>query len=647
MRKKLALVLLTCLLILTVGGCGDTPAVSTTNEPGSSVSLSQSTETSKEAVSASASASEEKENVEEAEKALIEAFIGGTESVTVEGVNGFTDGTYSLSELVVKHTSDLLSYSAMGFLPQKISYVIADAGFDGKPELFLCLGYRENNEYDMPLEDYIVIKPVDGRLKITKDFVDYYRTSARLNKYGYVEFGGSDSAYGSTMTAGYIDNNGQFVPATVCRSSYGLPLAKLPPDFLPASLQGDESITFIDYDGTGEYSIEAWLIGDTSAYSETPEVDGDWDAYFEKRSKESYYCFYHFVDGQPSNVMPEPDVLEAMNSKGFKVLTEKEIATERAKVLKNANLNDDMLSFDDSEWTDIALTDEMRAIERYNEDFKAFITTGKKAYLVNTEDYFGIEAGEYSFTGLADILSEFLTSYNMPHDWDSADYAFIDAGQDSIMDYVVRYHFADWNGDYEPVDCYAFICNREGGLKILDLEMAEYTDFFHINKNGVISSFAYDTAFASYEAYFLLDKDCNKNLIYSCLEFPNLGEATIPEDALPTGLYQDIHSEEEYKWGGDYSCMIYSFEDVPDYDEEISFEQYYRDIVTKRYYLFYQGESNIGPDEAYEELCRKNGLNIVSKDLIDDLIKNRFKDLGLDYNTYYSDDIWWKPISMG
>ncbi len=645
MRKKLALVLLTSLLTLTIGGCGDTPAVSGSNDPKTSVSLSQSTETSKSETSVSVP--EEKETVGEAEKTLIEDFLAEKEKVTVEGVSGFTEGTFSLSELVVKHSSDLLFHSSSGFLPESVSYVIGDAGSDGTPELFLRLGYKEDNDYEMPLVDYIVIKAFDGKLKITADFIDYYRTSACLNKYGYVSFGGSDSAFGATMTTGYVDSNGQFVPATVCRSSYGLPVAKIPPEFIPSSLHEDESITFIDYDGVGEYSIEAWLIGDTSAYTEAPVVDGDWDTYFEKRSKASSYCFYHYTDSQPTNVMPEPDALEAMKAKGFKVLTEKEIADERAGVFKKANLTEDMLSFDDTEWTDIALTDEMRAIERYNEDFKAFITTGKTAYLVNTEDYFGIEAGEYTFIGLADILSEFLTSYNMPHDWDSADYAYCDAGQDGIMDYVVRYHFADWSGDYEPVDCYAFIGYQEDGLKVLDLEMAEYTDFFHINKNGVISSFAYDTAFACYEAYFLLDKDCNKNLIYSCLEFPNLGEATIPEDALPTGLYQDIHPEEEYKWGGDYSCLIYSFEDAPDYDEEISFEQYYRDIVTKRYYLFYQGESNIGPDEAYEELCRKNGLNIVSNDLIDDLIKNRFKDLGLDYDNYYSDDIWWKPISMG
>ena len=43
----------------------------------------------------------------------------------------------------------------------------------------------------------------------------------------------------------------------------------------------------------------------------------------------------------------------------------------------------------------------------------------------------------------------------------------------------------------------------------------------------------------------------------------------------------------------------------------------------------------------------KKQLAAFCQDLIDDLIKKRFKDLGLDYDTYYSDDIWWKPISMG
>lgn len=645
MKKKISLVIASILAFSLAAGCGDKPVSvsnNTTTETSASASVSSkpvsSTEISTE-TSTSVSTEPEPEgdprftsDKAKADLDVIKSFLEGTGKAKVDKFAEFVDGEQTMEQLLLSHGSLLEFYTDASFLPTKVSSYIADCGEDGEPELFLNVDFTQPKENGMTVKQTLIFKPVEGVLNFTSYISDAYRGSSCINRYGFIEDAGSNSATDHSYNLSYVDSEGSIVRALTSETMYGISECTIPSYFLDFSMDDIISDT-LEY--SGNIAVTAYFFGEI----ETGMGQYDSETSYADFVRSRKYTFLRNGEG----IMPELDYIEKCGKQGVNIVNYKEYDKEVDDYMTDLGFPADKRMMDDIEWDPIEFATDFDAVKAQYADFDSFVTEGKN---VTVKAPAIIPEGEYSYAGLATAISDVIKEWNMPSNWSDGEYAFIDCGLDGKPEMVLRYFYGDWSSEVEQVQYYILIRNENGKLVVFDILEDAYRHSVSIDKQGGVTDSGANGAGSEYLCYSVYDKDHNKQFVYEMYEYFNLGKTEIPDDCLPTGLYQDIQQDEKYVWGGDYTLRTYTFDKAPDYTEDISFEEHYGNIARSRYYLFYKDDSNVGADYDYSERCREKGINIVSYDLIEDLFKKKFGEMHISNYLYYS-FLWWNSLPMG
>ncbi len=646
MKKKILSVIASILAFSMVAACTDKPAsVSNSTTTEASVSSSVSTEVSASAdtkkdteTSVSVSTEQEPEgdprftsDKAKADLDVIKSFLEGTGKANVEKFAEFVDGEQTMEQLLLSHGSLIEFYTDASFLPSKVSSYIADCGQDGEPELFLNVDYTQPKENGMTVKQTLIFKPVGDMLNFTSYISDAYRGSTTINRYGLVEESGSNSASDHAYNISYVDAEGSLIRALTSETMYGISECTVPSYFLDVSMDDIISDT-LEY--SGNIAVTAYSFGRIDTGMEQYDTETSYADYVRSRK----YAFSR--NGE--SIMPELDYVEKCAKQGVNIVSYKEYDKEVDDYMTDLGFPAEKRMMDDVEWDPIEFATDFDAVKAQYADFESFVTEEKK---VTVEGPAIVPEGEYSYAGLATAISDVIKEWNMPSDWSDGEYAFIDCGLDGNPELVLRYFYGDWSTDVEQVQYYILIKNDNGKLVVFDILEDAYRHSVSIDKQGGVTDSGSNGAASEYLCYSVYDKDHNKQFVYEMYEYFNLGKTEIPDDCLPTGIYQDIQ-QDEYVWGGEYTLRTYTFDKAPDYTEDISFEEHYGNIAKSRYYLFYKDDSNVGADYDYSERCREKGINIVSYDLIEDLFKKKFGEMHISNYLYYS-FLWWNSLPMG
>ena len=86
----------------------------------------------------------------------------------------------------------------------EISYAIIDCGKDGNPEMALLVVADEGEE-GSEIQDFYIVKKMNGALCVVDQYESYYRSFGELNKYGVFHSSGSGGA--SLMAGSYVRVN--------------------------------------------------------------------------------------------------------------------------------------------------------------------------------------------------------------------------------------------------------------------------------------------------------------------------------------------------------------------------------------------------------------------------------------------------------
>ncbi len=646
MRKRLLGIFSGVLTVCLLAGCGAEPvsvSISSTTGTNSSISASvsattgTSTETSTE-TSASVSVEKEPESdprftsdKAKSDIAIISDFLAGTGKVKVDSFAEFVDGEQTMEQLLVSHGSLMDYFTDASFLPAEVSSYLADCGEDGEPELFLNVKYVQVGANDMTANQTLIFKPVDGVLNLTSYISDVYRGVSTINKYGFIEESGSSSAADHTYRLSYVDADGKIVQSFNSDTYFGISECTIPSYFLDYSMTEITSET-LEY--SGNIAVTAYYFGDI--FNGLNQYD--YDAAYADFVKARKYTFSRNGEG----LMPELDYIDKCSKNGVNIVSYKEYEKDIDDYFTARGFSADKRVMDEIDWSPVGFSADLDSVRPIYEAFNRLILGEGK---VTVQGDYLIPEGEYTYATLANNISDVIKGWNMASNWSDGQYAYIDCGLDGIPELVLRFFYGDWNTNLDTSQYFVFVRYDNGKLVVFDIMDAGYRSTLTVDKQGGLLYGGANGAGSYYENYDVFDKDHNKNFVYQKYEYYNLGKTEIPDDCLPTGLYQDIQ-QGDYVWGGDYTLKTYMLEEAPAYTEDISFEEHYGNIARSRYYLFYQGDSNIGPDYDYQVRCEEKGIRIVSYDMVGDLLAKKYADMHISSHLEYS-YLWWNYLSMG
>lgn len=639
--KKLIAVTLSFILSFSAAACSNA-APASISAPGNETSVSKSETTASSTVTSTVTSSENKETetgkpAEEpakddhgADLALINAFLEGTGKALVEEeTETFAPGEQTLFELVSKHAPFLDIYSSLGFMPETIEYCITDFGADGEPELLIKANYDELSTMMIPLENYMVFKPMDGVLKLTDSRVGYYRSSCLINKYGYVSQGGSSSAFDYETELGFINREGRYEQVVQIVGYNGLESATIPNAILLYP-SGDIYETPIP-DGTGDITCLSYRFG-SSVY----ESDFDnYDAYLKTFKR----TFFENDEG----VMPSEDYLELCRNFGYEVVDYSVFSGELEEGFKVSGLTAEMR--DPAAETEFSKVELSGPINDATEAFACFRDLINDSAEIIVEDFYEVQDGTYSYTALADEFGGYFAENNIGHIFGGAEYAFTDVGLDGRPEMIIKYSFKYSEEDTLPTEVYVSLRYDGGSLKAFDHTINYDTSFLAFDKQGGLAVGFYEGGGVSGYSYYTYDEDYEVRQIYSINSYEMLMEPRFPLYCLSNTLNEALDVK-DVELGGEYTLYAFYPGDNPPYEEDREYEAYYTDLCKARLYVFEDENGDEVLDRDYMELCVKNGIEIVTYDRMDKVLTEAVESYGMstlltsDHEVIFNSFIW-------
>ena len=147
--------------------------------------------------------------------AIIDAFINGEGKAKFDHVIADEDTYYTLDEMVIAR-GDVLLNDYFGALESEmtssykvaVNYAYIDCGNDGIPEMALQVT-GNTAEQDNEIQDYYIVKKLNGELCVVDQYESFYRSFGELNKYGVFCLSGSGGASLSYVSYERINAEGE------------------------------------------------------------------------------------------------------------------------------------------------------------------------------------------------------------------------------------------------------------------------------------------------------------------------------------------------------------------------------------------------------------------------------------------------------
>lgn len=323
--KVIALLSASVLTIGMLGGCvnkvnrqpvnSETPDISTLPGQGSEVVIPDVTEKVTE------------------EDLLVFVDEGASAKVYKNTFYGLQNGkSYTLEEMKAAIEETYLDTYG-DFNPKQvveINYAIIDCGNDGIPELAIRV-VGDNSERMDEVDNYYIIKRVDGELRVVDAYEAYYRSWGELNKYGVYHSSGSGGA--SLMAESYVRVNAQGEHEFIYSAEYELAMGE-PMIFgyeIPSDVElPDDYPAFAESYGNnerGKYSF----VEDNLIF-----VDGskEYDDYLRQ-------LVYVFHDPDGKQIMPSEENMKLYTQAGLTVTDDNDLDSRIASRLSELGISDE------------------------------------------------------------------------------------------------------------------------------------------------------------------------------------------------------------------------------------------------------------------------------------------------------------------
>ena len=228
------------------------------------------------------------------------AFIEGNAKIKAAGDNMFglvKDSEYTLDDVMKSINAAYDEFFGPGYKAiVEVDYAFIDCGNDGVPEMALCV-VGDSEERNDEMNDYYIVKKIDGELLVVDYFEAYYRSWGELNKYGV--FLGSGSGGASLHINDYkrVNAAGEHEFIYSCETEFAMKEAMLYGVDIPSDIELPEGYPYIP-DDTGEIEREkySFVQSEEIFIDESPELD----AYLRQ-------LMYVFHDARGNQIFPSEE----------------------------------------------------------------------------------------------------------------------------------------------------------------------------------------------------------------------------------------------------------------------------------------------------------------------------------------------------
>ena len=247
---------------------------------------------------------------------------------------------------------------------------------------------------------------------------------------------------------------------------------------------------------------------------------------------------------------------------------------------------------------------------------------------VGTETPF-LEEGYYTLTEMVEGIQASLEGTMTPSELLEIDYALIDAGKDGYPELVIKLPFSDPDGTREAPTEYVIIRPYYGELSVITIEETFYRTETFINEYGYIVRSGSNGASSTSANYYYITSDGEYYELYSSSTYFGLDEPVFCAEALSDSLKEALVDGEPENISGNYTLTSVLFDFDNAYDPENEYEQYMTERCKHSVYAFIDSEGEDAVlDEAYAQLCKDNGIEILPMSEIETMIHDYCSQFG-------------------
>lgn len=274
-------------------------------------------------------------------------FLKNARSVSVKDYpGGIKDGDYTAQQLL----NALHESYNFGLAPLELSmaeYAYIDCGLDSEPELALKFTFRDTGGYNLELSEYIIIKNIDGNLKLITSESGYYDDLTSINKAGYITFGGGNGIAVLYEELRFVKADGsvQFVYSLSTETNLKEPVITNS-NLTKAQLE-KMCLDMIEYDDPG-YTCKIYNF-DTLNYGFGENFDNE--KYEKELDRYNALNMYSFTDGSGNSVMPGDDYIKLCAENGVKVYSADKMSELISERFTQIGLTQEIVSAGEPEWT--------------------------------------------------------------------------------------------------------------------------------------------------------------------------------------------------------------------------------------------------------------------------------------------------------
>lgn len=221
-------------------------------------------------------------------------------------------------------------------------YSFLDCGLDGNSELAVKIVYKDEENYNGPVEEMFIIKYMDDGLCLISVKESYYRTYSDINCAGVGSTGGSSGANSYGYNEWYINADGEEEFLYYAETESRFARAIIPYYLLPGEVPDD----YPQMDGFAESDYYDFNIYNFSEYTSEEYSEESYNEY-----KKGF--FFRVADELGNDAEFDPDYQYYYDQIGIKSYTQDEIDTMLHDHMAELGVTDDILTANPIEWTQL------------------------------------------------------------------------------------------------------------------------------------------------------------------------------------------------------------------------------------------------------------------------------------------------------
>ncbi len=272
---------------------------------------------------------------------LYASFINGEVKASIsEDTFYISAGERDIKDLIANMAQNLVDYMLPGTL-SGAHYAIIDCGADHYPELALMLVFDEDTPYGEQAIEYVILKAVDGRLKVLDTFQSYYRSFTSINRFGYIAYNGSGGAALHTWEYSFINADGEKIIDYIDDQRFDVRGMRIPSEALPRGMA--QALAEYADDDNGHYTVDTWSY---KAMDWGDIITDDYDMVLANHYRDCVFTFYSEHDD--GYVVPDADYVQACAQLGLTVCSMSEQIERRDAHRKEIGLTEEIIDGGDS-----------------------------------------------------------------------------------------------------------------------------------------------------------------------------------------------------------------------------------------------------------------------------------------------------------